>query len=65
MSSDSAYRARMFQQIKEAPTKEAAQQAALELWHHLNSTQEGWICPGCANCALAEDDSCGQRQPLP
>lgn len=50
-----SYRQKIFARIKASRTKEEAQQVALELWHHMNFTQEGFICPGCANCAIAED----------
>lgn len=44
----------MFSRIKNATTMEELQQIALRLWHDVNATQEGFICPGCANCAIVE-----------
>ncbi len=54
-AADEAYRQAVFAEIRNAPTKEKAQEIALRLWHHMNATQEGFICPGCGNCAMIED----------
>lgn len=59
------YRKKAFDEIRDARTKEEAQEIALRLWHHLNATQEGFICPGCANCAIVEDDAADLPPPSP
>ncbi len=50
LAPDEAYRQKVFEEIRNAPTKEKAQEVALRLWHHMRATQEGFICPGCGNC---------------
>ena len=41
------YRLGFFARIRDAKTKEEAQELALELWYHMHATQEGFACPGC------------------
>lgn len=55
MAEESQYRRVLFERIKNARTKAEAQELALRLWHDMNATQEGFVCPGCSNCELAED----------
>lgn len=57
------YRRCLFEQIKNAKDKKEAQQIALTLWHHMNATQEGFICRGCSNCAFVEDGPGDLRPP--
>jgi hypothetical protein len=56
-------RAELFRRIKTATTIEEAQLVALRMWHDMNATQEGFICPGCANCAFSEE--CAVPPPTP
>lgn len=54
-SSDETARGEIFQRISNARTLAEAQQIALEMWHDMNATQEGFICRGCANCEFCEE----------
>lgn len=65
MPRDADFRRETFEQIRDAKTKEEAQQIALRLWHDMNATQEGFICIGCANCVIVEDAVAERHPPGP
>jgi hypothetical protein len=60
-SADENYRRKLFEKIRNARTKEEAQELALKMWHDMNATQEGFICRGCANCEFADEQISGPR----